>query len=194
MKNSFWGLIWSSFNEIQGLWIGFLGFLISVLLVRFPFKTAIPLDLVLVAGFFTLLLLFTLIKATDKALNEYKNLKSDYQNLKENYQKLERNQVPKILQVRQDKSTNLIVCLFEDSDLFATDLGVSFYYVDEYGFEVLIGVGYVKTVQNNGKVQVVIDYPDPAYQDIVTRLGNSDSQVIEKTFIRLGIPRNFNQP
>jgi hypothetical protein len=78
--------------------------------------------------------------------------------------------------------------------LFATDLRVSFYYIDEYSFEALIGVGYVRTVQNNGKVQVVIDHPEPAYQDIVTRLGNSDSQVIEKTFIRLGIPRNFNQP
>jgi hypothetical protein len=194
MKKSVWGLIGSSFNEIQGLWIGFLGFVISVLLVRFPFKTPIPLDLVLIAGFFILLILFTLIKATNKAFNEYKNLRSDYQTLKENYQKLKRNQIPKILRIQQEKSSGLIICLFENSDLFATDLRVSFYYIDEYSFEALIGVGYVRTVQNDDKVQVVIDYPDPAYQDIVTRLGNSDSQVIEKTFIRLGIPRNFNQP
>lgn len=194
MKNSFWGLIWSSFEEIQGPLFGFLGVMISILLPRFPFKTPIPLDLVLIAGFFILLILFTLIKATSKALNEYKNLKGDYQNLKENYQKLKKNQVPKILRIQQEKSSNSIICLFENSDLFATDLRVSFYYIDEYSFEALIGVGYVRTVQADDKVQIVIDYPAPAYQDIVTRLGNSDSQVIEKTFIRLGIPRNFNQP
>jgi hypothetical protein len=194
MKNSFWGLIWSSFNEIQGLWIGFLGFLISVLLVRFPFKTSIPLDLVLVAGFFTLLLLFTLIKATDKAFNEYQNLKSNYQNLEKNYQKLEKNQIPKILQIRQEKSSDLIICLFENSDLFATDLRVSFYYIDEYSFEALIGVGYIRTIQSDGKVQAIIDCPDQAYQDILTQLSNRDRQVIEKVVIKPGIPRDFNQP
>ena len=194
MKNSFWGLIWSSFNEIQGLWIGLLALLISVLLGRFPVKTAIPLDLVLISGLFTLLILFTLIKAINKVFDEYNNLKGDYQNLKENYQKLEKNQIPKILRIQQEKSSGLIICLFENSDLFATDLRVSFYYIDEYSFEALIGVGYVRTVQNNGKVQVVIDHPEPAYQDIVTRLGNHDSQVIEKIFIRPGIPRDFYPP
>ncbi|MFN9176683.1 MAG: hypothetical protein ACK58N_19820, partial [Synechocystis sp.] len=127
----------------------------------------------------TILLLITssLYRTLDVVYRDYKHLRK-----------------PEILSVQIDKKTNFIVCLFEQSDLFATDLGVSFYWINDYNFEVLIGVGYVKMVQSNGKVQVVIDYPDPAYQDIVTRLGNGDRQVIEKIFVRLGIPRNFSQP
>lgn len=201
MKNSFWGLIWFSFKEIQGFLIGFLGVLISVLLVRFPFKTPIPLDLVLITGFFILLILFTLIKATDKAFNEYQNLKSNYQNLEESYQnleesyqKLKKNQVPKILQVRRDKSTNLIVCIFENSDLFATELRITFYYTDDYGFESAIAVGFIETIQSNGKILSMIDYPNPTYQDIIDRLAHNDSNILEKTIVRPGVIKDFYQP
>jgi len=33
MKNNFWGLIWSSFNEIQGVLLGLLGFLGGIALI-----------------------------------------------------------------------------------------------------------------------------------------------------------------
>jgi hypothetical protein len=35
MKNNFWGLIWSSFNEIQGVLLGLLGFLGGIALIRY---------------------------------------------------------------------------------------------------------------------------------------------------------------
>jgi hypothetical protein len=177
MKKSVWELLWSSFQEVQTFWYGFLGFLLTIVFSVVTGKVLIPLYWFVAIISVMSLAIATLFRALDRVFNDYKHLRK-----------------PEILSVQIDKKNNFIVCLFENSDLFATDLGVSFYYVDEYSFEVLIGVGYVKTVQNNGKIQVVINYPDPAYQDIVTRLGNSDRQVIEKIFIRLGIPRNFNQP
>lgn len=177
MKKSVWGLLWSSFLEIQTFWYGFFGFLLTIVFSVVTGKVLIPLYWSVAVIVILLLVTATLFRALEQVFNDYKHLRK-----------------PEILSVQIDKRTNFIVCLFENSDLFATDLGVSFYYVDEYSFEVLIGAGYVKTVQNDGKVQVVINYSDPAYQDIVTRLGNGDRQVIEKILIRLGIPRNFNQP
>jgi hypothetical protein len=177
MKKSVWGLLWSSFLEVQTFWFGFLGVLFAILFSVVTGKVSIPLYIVIIIVTIFLLVTSSLYRTLNVVYHDYKHLRK-----------------PEILSVQIDKKTNFIVCLFENSDLFATDLGVSFYYIDEYNFEVLIGVGYVKTVQSDGKVQVVIDYPDPAYQDIVTRLGNGDRQVIEKIFIRLGIPRNFNQP
>lgn len=177
MKKTVWGLLWSSFLEIQTFWYGFLGFLLTIVFSVVTGKVLIPLYWSVAIIAIMLLAIATLFRALERLFNDYRHLRK-----------------PEVLSVQIDKKTNFIVCLFQNSDLFATDLGVSFYYVDEYNFEVLIGVGYVKTVQSNGKVQVVINCPDPAYQDIVTRLGNCDRQVIEKIFIRLGIPRNFNQP
>ena len=53
MKNSFWDLIWSSFLDIQGILIGFLGIVITIVLSRFRVTTPIPLDLIIIIGLFT---------------------------------------------------------------------------------------------------------------------------------------------
>lgn len=198
MKNSFWGLIWQSFLEIQGLWIGFLGIVITLILSRFPFKTSIPLDLIIVISFFTLLFLFTLLHAVNNLLTQKRSLESELETIKETNKNLENDikslRIPKILRVQKEQGTGLISCLFEDSELFANQLMISVFYIDEYGFEALIGVGYIKTIQSNNKIQAVIDQPVPTYQDILDKLVNNDQIVLEKTIVRPGTPKNFNQP
>ena len=177
MKKSFWGLLWSSFLEIQTFWFGFLGVVLAILFSVVTGKVSIPLYIVIIIVTILLLITSSLYRTLVVVYRDYKRLRH-----------------PAILRVEQDKKTGLTICLFENSDLFATDLRVSFYYIYEYELEVLIGVGYIRTVQSNGKVQAIIDYPDQAYQDILTQLSNRDKQVVEKVVIRPGIPRNFNQP
>ena len=66
MKNNFWSLIWSSFNEIQGSLITFIGIFVSIQLARFPAKTQIPLDIFIIAILILLLIIATLIRAINK--------------------------------------------------------------------------------------------------------------------------------
>lgn len=48
IKPSFWNLTWSSFVEIQGGLITFIGFFISILLYWFPVDTQIPLGVFII--------------------------------------------------------------------------------------------------------------------------------------------------
>lgn len=197
MKNSFWGLIWKNFLEIQGLWIGFLGIIITLILARFPFKTPIPLDLVIVMVFFTLLFIFTLLYTVNSLLTQKGKLESELEGEIEQNQnlvnELNKLKIHKILRVQKEQNTGEILCLFDNSDLFADQLMISVFYRDEYGFEASIGVGYIKSIQSNNKIQAVIDQPVSSYQDILDRLVNNDQLILEQTIVRPGTPKKFNQ-
>ncbi len=197
MKNSFWGLIWQSFLEIQGLWIGFLGVCITLILSRFPFKTSIPLDLVIIIAFFSLLFLFTLLQAVNKAFRYNKKLKAELEQLKETNEtivnEIKRSRIPKIIRVQKDQDQG-ILCLLESSELFVTGIIVSFYYIDEDEYERFIGGGFVKNIQSDGKIQAVIDQPYEVYQEVLDKLANNDHNVLERTKVRISILKEFNQP
>ncbi|CBN54080.1 MULTISPECIES: hypothetical protein [Kamptonema] len=121
MKDNFWSLIWSSFLDIQGILIGFLGVVITILLSRFPVKTNIPIDLAIVILFFILLLIVTLFNAVFKAFNEYKKVKILLDNLKIRNSELEakvnRRLLPKILLAKRKQSGIEIEFLLENSEL-----------------------------------------------------------------------------
>ncbi|MGK7881155.1 MAG: hypothetical protein AB4060_13785 [Crocosphaera sp.] len=166
MKNSFWGLIWSSFWEIQGFLIGFLSLSVTIVLAIFVGNTPIPLYWFFIVISVALLIIATLLKA----LNTTKNI------------------LPKILVTRTDEETGCIECLLEPSKILGYDMYVSFYYTDSYGFEALIGVGYIKDIQSNGKIKALIDQPVSAYEDILKQLANNNNQVIKQTIVRPGQP------
>ncbi len=69
---------------------------------------------------------------------------------------------------------------------------MSFYYLDSEGFEILIGIGYVKDIRvSDGKIQAMVHKPESSYQDILDKLGNNDSNVIKNTFVKPTIPNSF---
>ena len=112
MKNNFWGLIWSSFNEIQGVLLGLLGFLGGIALIRYPFNTSIPLDIVIVVSFFTLLLIATLLSAVNALLRQKQKLESDIKQLQEVNQNLEteikQRIIPKILRIQKNVISEIV--------------------------------------------------------------------------------------
>ncbi|NCS76395.1 MAG: bZIP transcription factor [Microcystis aeruginosa K13-07] len=197
MKNNFWGLIWSSFNEIQGVLLGLLGFLGGIALIRYPDHTSIPLDLVIIVSFFTLLLIATLLSAVNALLRQKQKLEAEVKQLQEVNQKLEteikQRIIPKILRVQKD-ANNSLQCLLESSDLFAAQFIISFYYTDEDDFERLIGVGFVESINNKGQIQVVIDRPEITYQDILDKLANNDLKVMQQTRVSPSVTKKYNQP
>ncbi|WP_286826078.1 bZIP transcription factor [Microcystis sp. LSC13-02] len=197
MKNNFWGLIWSSFNEIQGVLLGLLGFLGGIALIRYPFNTSIPLDLVIIVSFFTLLLIATLLSAVNALLRQKQKLEAEVKQLQEVNQKLEteikQRIIPKILRVQKDANNN-IQCLLEASDLFAAQSIISLYYTDEDDFERLIGVGSVRYINNKKRIQVVIDEPKITYQNILDKLANNDLKVMQQTRVSPSVIKKYNQP
>jgi hypothetical protein len=199
MKDNFWGLIWSSFLDIQGILIGFLGVVITIVLSRFPVKTNIPLDLAIVILFFILLLIVTLFKAASKSFSEYKKAKAEFEKLKirngELEAKVNRRLLPKILFARQPQGkTGLeIECLLENSELLSNNTFISFYYTGEDEFERLIGTGVVITVQANGKIQALMDKPVSAYQDILEQLARNDAKILDRTVVKPSITRDMMQ-
>jgi hypothetical protein len=130
MKNNFFGLIWSSFLEVQGVLFSLLGFLGGIALIRYPFNTSIPLDLVIIVSFFTLLLIATLLMAVNTLLRQNRKLEAEFHQLREVNQNLEtiikQGITPKILR-SQKQGNNNILCLLESSSLFTIELLVSFY-------------------------------------------------------------------
>ncbi|MFN5514358.1 MAG: hypothetical protein ACK5CA_06335 [Cyanobacteriota bacterium] len=177
MNKGLWGLIWSSFQDVQNFLFGFLGIALAILFSVLTGKASVPLYILIILLTIFLFVSFSLFRALEKIHQEYQRLKH-----------------PQILRVRQDQTTGEIHCLFEKSELFATDLRVSFYYIDDNGFESRIAVGYIKTIQSDGKIQVSIDYPESTYSDILEKLKNNDERVITKILIKPGIPRDFIQP
>ncbi|CCI30517.1 MULTISPECIES: hypothetical protein [Microcystis] len=198
MKNNFWGLIWSSFNEIQGVLLGLLGFLGGIALIRYPFNTSIPLDLVIIVSFFTLLLIATLLSAVNTLLRQKQKLEAEVKQLQEVNQNLEniikQGITPRILR-SQKQGNNNILCLLDSSSLFTIELLVSFYYTDEDGFERLIGEGFVEYINpKDGKIHAIIDKPQTIYQVILDRLASNDLKIIQETRVRPGVLRKHSSP
>ncbi len=197
MKDNFWGLIWCSFLEIQGILIGFMGVGITMLLTRFPIKTNISIDVVIVILLFILLLVATLFSAASKGFNEYKKNKillNDLTMLNNQLEaKVNRRCVPRILlaQQPQGKTGVEIECLLENSELLSNDTVISFYYTGEDKFERLIGTGVVVTVQANGKIQALMDRPVNAYQDILEKLARNDATILDRTVVKPSITREM---
>lgn len=199
MKDNFWGLIWCSFLEIQGILIGFMGVVITILLTRFPVKTNIPIDLAIVILFFMLLLIATLFSAASKGFNKYKKNKILLNNLTMRNNELEAKVnsrcVPKILlaQQPQGKTGVEIECLLENSELLSNDTVISFYYTGEDEFERLIGTGVVVTVQANGRIQALMDRRVNAYEDILEKLARNDATILDRTVVKPSITRAMMQ-
>lgn len=195
MKNNFWSLIWKSFLEIQGFTLGILGLIISLLAWFFSEQKKISFTLT-VFLIILIIVIFTLIKAINQLLKNTNKLQDEIKSLKENNQTLEQeigNLVnPPIIIVKKDTTKNVIRCLLENSSLFTVNVLLSFYYEDADGFQRFIAIGVVESVQDNGKIQVIVDENEivTEYQTIFERLVNNEQAVKKATFVRLGIPRD----
>jgi hypothetical protein len=179
MKNSFWGLIWYSLREVNNSILTILSYVVSIVFAVLAGKASIPLYLVIIIVTLSLLIIATLIRALERSLEEYDKVKLSL--------------IPKIIRVQKDNSNN-IVCLLEPSNSFSIELLISFYYTDEDGFERLIGEGFVEYINNEGKIQAVIDQPQSSYRVILDRLASNDLKIIQKTIIRPGVLRKHSPP
>lgn len=190
MKDNFWGLIWSSFLEVQGALITFIGIFVSIGLSRFPVKTQVSLDIFIILVLILLLIIVTAINACNKLFVKYNKLKQELETVSQENKQLNviarKRIIPRIISARnyQIKNISGILCLLEKSELFSHNIFVSCYYTDNNEFEVMIGVGSVINIQTDGKIQVFINDFVNDYQDILRKLANNDNQIISRVLIK----------
>lgn len=83
----------------------------------------------------------------------------------------------------------LAVLIVEKSNLFGHESVVSVY-LKEDDFEILIGVGYVSTVQQDGHIQIIVTSAiEEAQNGNWEKIRNNDGGILSKLLIRPSIPR-----
>ncbi len=86
-----------------------------------------------------------------------------------------------------DKTIALL--LLEPSEILAHDALVSVYIKDNK-FEVLLGVGHVFTVQEDGRIQVLITSIEPSQREKALRIVQNDAAILESLIVKATFPRS----
>ncbi len=190
MKDNFWGIIWSSFLEVQGALITFIGIFVSIGLARFPVKSQVSLDILIIIVLILLLMIVTAVNACNRLFVEYRKLNHKLETVERENEQLnkisQKRLIPEILSARDYQINNIsgIFCLLEKSELFSHNIYVSCYYTDNDDFEIIIGVGSVINIQTDGKIQVLIDEFVNNYEDILKKLANNDNKIVSRILIK----------
>jgi hypothetical protein len=84
----------------------------------------------------------------------------------------------------------LALLLLDKSPLFAQATLVSFYYHDAAGFELLIGLGHVAIVQEDGLIQVALESIAPSHRELLPSILARDAQVLPKISVKPFVPHS----
>lgn len=85
-----------------------------------------------------------------------------------------------------------VVILLEASELFAHDSLVSVYQLQEHGYEVLVAIGRVLTVQDNGLIQVGVHRMFDPNTHLLEKLVQNDKRVLESLLVKPSVPRSVS--
>lgn len=172
MEKGFWNLIYSSFREIGGYVITIIGIPLALLLWCVSPNKNISLGWVLPIGLVCLILIVTLCNAIYKSLRMSK--------------------LPKVLYGGKSSIQGTkCSCLLEPSELFSYNVLVSFYYIDDDGFERLIGLGAVLHIQEDNKIQVIMNQVFKGYEKQVEKIAQNNARILAKIKVKPSIPHNI---
>jgi len=73
--------------------------------------------------------------------------------------------------------------------MFSHGHAVSFYTLDEDGYEVLIGIGSVLNVQDDERILVGIQFPAKGYEAIIRAICNNDKKQLDRLIVKPNIPQ-----
>jgi hypothetical protein len=84
--------------------------------------------------------------------------------------------------------TERLLLLLEPSELFAYDQSVSIYAKLD-GLEVMLGLGEVRTIQEDRAIQILVTRQDSAYTDEWLRIFQNEKTLIDSLIVRPSVPR-----
>ncbi len=103
-------------------------------------------------------------------------------------------ELPRVLYARPGPpgtgGVSTVLLLLEPSELFGHNSVVSIYHVDPSDFEELIGVGYVRNVQEDRKVQVVFECKPP-HADTGSKLSSNDAILLKRVRVKPSAPYGY---
>ena len=98
------------------------------------------------------------------------------------------NILPKLILVKTIETR--IICIFEPSELYSHNAIVSLF-LDDEGYERLIGLGYVFNVQEDKHIQILITRWMSGQEEIRGKLEDGNAQVLEKVIAKPNINRSY---
>lgn len=159
--------------------IGIAGFIVSIYLWKYSPSTTIALKdflpEIIIIFFFLIIMGFTFLDMAYKLFIKQKNI------------------LPSVIEGRTPYRENAeVLCILEPSEIFFHDMLVSFYYLENENFEILIGIGKVILIQENNKnIQVEMNYYSPEYTNQIEQLKSSNSEIIKKIIVKPYIPERM---
>jgi hypothetical protein len=182
MTTSIWRLLATAFFKTQGPLIGALGLVLAVLTWVIPLDAKATVSVLTVVrwtavpALIGILLLATLLRAILVARTL--------------------TQLPRVLHARAvalgpDGSSGILL-LLDRSELFGHDAVVSVYHVDSSDFEELVGVGHVRNIQEDGKIQILLgERVTAASHDTVNKLALNDAAVLARVKVKPSAPHGY---
>jgi hypothetical protein len=106
--------------------------------------------------------------------------------------------LPRVLTALGDygDGTGRPVLLLEASPFFGAQTPVSIYQLNHGGFEVMVGIGLVATVQTNGLLPVRIEQWSDRFPALLDSLIHNDADALKQIAVRPSVPLNspFSMP
>lgn len=112
-------------------------------------------------------------------------------NLSEKIKQTERDLVkfPEIIKVMTEGGS--CICLLTNSKLFSYGVYASFYKSDDDGFEDILCIGTVSNIQDNGLIQIKINYWNESYEDEKRSMEQSNSSLLKRIIVKPTLPADF---
>jgi hypothetical protein len=177
MKN-FSEELYTSFLKTRGYPVGILSFLMTTLAFYFRIDDAIPLKWLVPLFMLSLLVFMVLL---DFASRAYHSATASLPVVKS---------ATKAPELYPDA---IALLLLDKSDLYGHESLVSIYSRDDE-FEMLIGVGFVLTIQQDGRVQVVVmEKLDSGRDTLWTEIQANNANALKKIIVKPSIPKQINR-
>ncbi|KAB8140740.1 hypothetical protein F8S13_22295 [Chloroflexia bacterium SDU3-3] len=179
MKHSFGSFLWIGVTKANSFIGGFISIFISILVAYI--SSNIWYGIILSIIFFLSVLVYVFSYTSYEIYKAYEK----------EFILAKKMSLPRIIRAQRPPPSMLqasALCLTESSDLFSYGIGVSFYNIDEDGFEKLIGLGKVENVQEDKRLQITILHIIEGHENIIERLLQNESRVLENTRVKPNAP------
>jgi len=179
MPTSFLGVVWQTFVRLYGPVLAFLGIAISLTVWVVKPDARVPVAVIVPAGLVAVILLLVLLEAGRSAWH------------------LRTPGLPRVLYATAAMPglpRVQLVCLLEPSEMFSHGVQVGFYFQNEDGFELLVGIGRVLNVQDDKRVQVGLTRALPGQEATVNQISQNARNVLEKVRVKPWVPHDVLGP
>lgn len=191
MGRSFARTLWESFKSAINAVIAGLALVLSLALWLLVPDAQVSLRWLVPIGTLAMVLLltlvFTLIEAALRSYDQAKEAVEDRSRVQAEYEDYKaRTGLPRVVAGREPfAGTNAeLVCFLEPSNLFFTDIMVSFFSVNEQNLEEPIGVGVIGNIQENGIIQASMTHALLGHEDFVDRLKRNEKEAVGTTRVK----------